>query len=269
MNKSITVLLLIFSVLLTACNAIRVPKTTMDHQMSATPQNVMPTNAEWKTPDNPKANEQIPISIFIKDKSNKPINSFETVHTKKMHMIIVSKDLSYFSHIHPKYTGNGEFDITTTFPAGGDYQIITDFLPTGGGDSSVQKHWVHIEGEEGTPKPIVPDSSLTKVIEGKEVTLSFDQLKAGKTLNMTFTIRDAATKEPIKNLQPYLGALGHTVAISEDSKNYLHIHPMTTKGSGPKVTFMTSFPEKGVYKIWGQFKMEDKVLVAPFVVEVP
>jgi hypothetical protein len=241
----------------------------MDHKMSATPTNVIPTKSEWKTKEHPKANEKIPISILIKDKSGKPIESFDTVHEKKMHLFIISKDLAYFSHIHPKYKGNGEFDITTTFPAGGDFKLISEFTPNGGGDSSVETHWQHVEGEEAKEEPLVPDQELTKVVDGKKVSLSFDHLMAGMTLHMTFTINDAKTNQPINDLQPYLGAMGHTVAMTADAEKYLHIHPMTTAGNGPRVIFMTIFPEKGIYKIWGQFQHDGKVFTVPFVVNVP
>ncbi|EKN71556.1 putative secreted protein [Neobacillus bataviensis LMG 21833] len=269
MKHFIMTTLLLTTVMLSACNSIKVPKSTMDHKMSATPTNVVPTKSEWKIAEHPKPNEKIPISILIKDKDNQPIKSFQTVHEKKMHLFIVSKDLSYFSHIHPKYKGNGEFTITTTFPAGGDYKIIADVTPKGGGDSSIESHWQHVEGVAAQEEPLVPDQELTKVVDGKKVTLSFSQLTAGETLHMTFTITDAKTNQPIKDLQPYLGAMGHMVAMSADAERYLHIHPMTTAGNGPKVIFMTIFPETGVYKVWGQFKLEGKVFTVPFVIDVP
>lgn len=263
------VIILISFVLLSACNALRVPKTTMNHEMNAAPTGVIPTKSEWNSPENPGANTEIPVSILIKDKSGEPISSFQTVHEKKMHLFIISKDLAYFSHIHPDYNGDGEFDFTTEFPSGGDYKMIAEFTPEGGVDSSIETHWVHVEGEASPEQPIVPDKKLTKVVDGKSVSLSFDQLEAGKTLHMTFTIEDEKTNKPIKDLEPYLGALGHTVAITADAGNYLHIHPMTTQGSGPKVTFMTIFPEKGIYKIWGQFQQNGEVFTVPFVIEVP
>jgi hypothetical protein len=262
------------SVLLSACgNAIRVSQTTMDHKnMDMSKMQGLPVKSEWKTAgDMLEAKVDIPISIIIKDKSNKRIQKFNVVHKKLMHLVIVSKDLSYFSHIHPVYKGNGEFEITTSFPAGGDYQLIAEVTPHGAVDNSVAKHWLHIDGPAAAKtEPLVPDSTLTKVVDGLKVTLSFDgHLMSEMNLNMNFTIHDAATDKPIKDLQPYLGALGHSVAISKDKKDYLHIHPITAKGSGPKVTFMTYFPDAGVYKIWGQFQYKDRVIVVPFVVDVP
>lgn len=262
--------ILLLSLFLSACNPLKVPKSTMNHTMSATPTDVVPTNAEWNVGvEPPQAKEQIPISLLIKDSSNQPIQSFETVHEKKMHLFIVSKDLTYFSHIHPTYKENGLFDFTTTFPTGGEYKLISEFTPKGGGDSSVESHWLTIEGEKGKSVPLVPDKKLDQNVAGKRVALSFDHLMSGKTVHLTFTIKDAKTDKPIKNLQPYLGALGHTVAVSADAEKYLHIHPMTTEGNGPNVTFMTIFPEKGDYKIWGQFKHKGKVFTVPFVINVP
>ncbi|MBV7506244.1 hypothetical protein KW850_13345 [Bacillus sp. sid0103] len=269
MKKSILVSILFYTLLLSACNPIRVPKSSMDHNMSATPTGVIPTKSEWKIQDYPKANEEIPISLLIKDKSNKPIQSFDTVHEKKMHLFIVSKDLAYFSHIHPNYKGNGEFNFTTNFPTGGEYKLISEFTPKGGGDPSVESHWVRIEGKTAAPNPLIPDQKLTKVEDGKKVTLTFDHMMAGMTVHLNFTISDATSNQPIKNLQPFLGAMGHAVAISGDAEKYLHIHPMTTDGSGPKVTFMTIFPEKGLYKVWGQFQHNGKVFTVPFVINVP
>lgn len=249
--------------------AAHVPMSEMEHKgMSSMQGKVTPTEADWTTPKDIKPNQEFPISILIKDMKGKPIPKFDLVHEKLMHMIIVSKDLSYFSHIHPEYKGNGEFDITTSLPAAGDYNIITEFTPKGSEDNGVQRHWVHVEGDVPAAVPIEPDKHMTKVIDGKKVTLSFDHIMAGMDLNMKFTIRDAQTNKPIKNLEPYMGAMGHAVAISKDLKEYLHIHPMTTKEKGPSVTFMTYFPKKGVYKIWGQFKYEGKILVAPFVIKV-
>lgn len=99
--------------------------------MNMTSQKVIPTNSEWKTTESLKPNIDIPITIWIKDKSNKPIQSFQTIQEKKMHLIVVARDLTFFSHIHPQYKGNGEFTITTKFPVAGDYKLVADVTPKG------------------------------------------------------------------------------------------------------------------------------------------
>jgi hypothetical protein len=241
----------------------------MDHSgHSATEKKDIPVQTEWKVPADIKPNQDTKMNLFITDKVGKPIENFDINHEKKMHLIVISKDLSFFNHIHPEYKGKGEFEVTTQFPAGGDYKLISDFIPTGG-KQKVEMKWMNVSGRTAAPKPLQPESNLTKVVDGKEITLSFDQLKTGMELNMNFTIKDANTKKPITNLQPYLGAIGHVVIMSADAENYLHVHPMEGQGSGPDAKFMTEFSKSGIYKIWGQFQHEGKVFTVPFVVKVP
>ncbi|MBP1964289.1 hypothetical protein [Paenibacillus aceris] len=213
-------------------------------------------------------NQDTTIMIKIQSKDGKAIDKFDTVHEKQMHFIIVSKDLSIFNHIHPDYKGNGEFTVTTQFPTSGEFKVIADITPTGMGAMS-KSQWISVQGSASAPKAIEPDATLTKVVDNKEVTLSFDHLMANMELNLTFTIKDAQTKQPVTDLQPYLGAVGHVVILTQDAENYLHVHPTDEKASGPDAKFMTTFPHSGVYKIWGQFQQNGKVFTVPFVIQVP
>ena len=186
-----------------------------------------------------------------------------------MHLIIVSKDLSYFNHVHPEYKGKGVFEIENEFPAGGEYRMVADFKPTDGNSMS-KMEWVNVEGETIQPVPVTVDHSLEKTVDGKKVSLSIDpQLEAGKELTLKFTLRDGSTNQPISDLEPYLGSIGHVVVFSEDGERYLHVHALEDQGSGPEALFETNFPESGTYKIWGQFQKDGEVFTIPFVVKVP
>ncbi|MEW9668059.1 hypothetical protein [Ammoniphilus sp. 3BR4] len=235
------------------------------HDSTNTSQVQVVWNLSKQSPESKKDEE---ISIQVQDNTGKPIEEFEISHEKKMHLIVVNKDLSFFNHIHPEYAEKGVFKITTQFPAGGDYKLIADFIPKGA-EAKTESQWIKVAGDTPSPKPLEPEKNLTKTVEGKEVTLSFDNLQAGKEVAMTFTIKDAATKEPITNLQPYLGAIGHVVILSADAEKYIHNHPLEERATGPDAKFETSFPTGGIYKIWGQFQHENKLFVVPFVVQVP
>lgn len=213
-------------------------------------------------------NEDADVTILIQDKWNRPIDNFELLHEKQLHLIVVSKDLSYFAHLHPAYKGGGRFDIMTRFPSGGDYQLIADFAPQGMGET-VQSHWTHIGGQENKAEELRPDASLTKIVGGNEATLSFDHLMAGMDLSMALSIKNAETKLPETDLQPYLGSLAHAVAISADAKEYVHVHPNEPKGSDPNAVFTINFPKSGIYKIWGQFQQHNEVFTVPFTIKVP
>ncbi|WP_240763213.1 hypothetical protein [Paenibacillus thalictri] len=227
------------------------------------------TKAIWKlSADKPQPKSDVTVTVTIQDAQGRAVDKFDINHEKKMHLIIVSKDLSYFDHIHPEYKGEGRFEVTTQFPAAGDYKLIADYMPTGGA-AATQTNWVTVSGNAAAPAAVVADQTLVKTVAGKEVTLAFDHLMAGMDTNMTFHITDQATKKPVTDLQPYLGAVGHVVILSADTEQYLHVHPTDEKAKGPDAKFMTKFPKSGVYKIWGQFQQNGQTFIVPFVVNVP
>lgn len=83
-----------------------------------------------------------------------------------------------------------------------------------------------------------------------------------------FSIFDASSN----GLEPLMGAGGHSVIISTDIQEFLHVHPTEEvepnwKG-GPHISFRTSFPKPGLYKAWGQFQHKGKIIMADFVLEV-
>ncbi len=214
-----------------------------------------------------KAKEETEISIQIMGDDGKPINDFEVSHEKLLHLIIVNHDLSFFNHIHPEFQGDGKFTVDTVFPAGGEYKAFADFIPSGGTNATLSE-WIEVEGEEGEHADITPDSNLVKEVDGKEFELALSGTKPKEETTLTFTIRDAGTKEGIEDLEPYLGAVGHVVILSADAENYLHVHPLDEKATGPVAEFATTFPQSGTYKIWGQFQHNGEVITVPFVVEV-
>lgn len=214
-----------------------------------------------------KAKENTELRVRITDQNGAPVNQFDISHEKLLHLIIVNRDLSYFSHIHPEFKGDGTFAIQTAFPAGGTYKVFADFKPAGG-SGTTWSEWVDVGGTEGEHVPVTPDSSLVKQVDDKEIELSMSGVKAKEEVLLTFEIRDAKTKEGINDLEPYLGAVGHVVILSEDAGQYLHVHPLDEKATGPKAQFATSFPKSGIYKIWGQFQHKGKVFTVPFVVKV-
>lgn len=214
------------------------------------------------------ANQDVTIQISVQDQSGTPIEKFDINHEKLLHLILVSKDLSYFAHLHPEYKGKGLFEVKTRFPFGGEYKWFADFIPAGS-SAMTKSDWVKVDGQSRTPEKLDPDGPFTKTVEGKRVTLAVKHLHPNEDVTLTFSFKDAKTDKPITNLQPYLGAAGHVVIISEDAEQYLHVHPLDEKSAGPDAKFVTNFPKSGVYKIWGQFQHEQKVFTVPFVVQVP
>lgn len=223
-------------------------------------------DTQWQTTMQ-QANQTGEIHITVKDKKGKPISDVQVSHEQKMHLIAVSEDLSYFAHLHPKWKGNGHFAVKTRFPHGGKYSLYADFIPQGGSQVTAM-HDITIQGESNK-QSLQPDTSFVKTVDGKEVSLAFaPKVQSKQETQLTFTLKEEQTKAPITNLEPYLGAVGHVVIISQDRKQYLHVHPLEEKAKGPEAKFSTIFPHKGLYKIWGQFQHQGKILTVSFVVHV-
>ncbi|WP_169087907.1 hypothetical protein [Paenibacillus sp. PL91] len=223
---------------------------------------------EWRySPESPKPGEETKIELLVSDAAGEPIEKYDVNHEKLMHLIIVSEDLSAFSHIHPDYIGKGKFEVTTAFPQGGSYKLFADFIPTGSSQKTATS-LIKADGKKQAAQPLAADATLTKDIDGVAASLDISSLKSGQEVDLTFTLSDAETKKPITDLQPYLGAIGHVVILSEDLNRYLHVHPKEGNESGPTAEFSTSFPEPGIYKIWGQFQRGDKSFIIPFTVEL-
>lgn len=268
MSKSVFVLMFIV-LLLTACGSAQ---SWEEEEVKIESQRLLSDDVKvgWTLEENQASNTDTGtlIRLEITKKNGEPLDQFDINHEKLLHLIIISRDLSYFNHVHPEYKGNGVFEISNEFPMGGDYRLIADFKPTLGG-SMTKMTWMNVEGTLAQPMPVVEDEVLDATVEGKLITLSIDPLEAKKELTLTFSISEELTNQPITDLEPYLGAIGHVVVLSEDGEKYVHVHAEEGQGSGPTALFETTFPRSGIYKIWGQFQRQGQVFTVPFVVKVP
>jgi hypothetical protein len=76
---------------------------------------------------------------------------------------------------------------------------------------------------------------------------------------------------PVTDLQPYLGAYGHLVALREGDLAYLHVHPEGAPGdgatpAGPRVEFAAEVPSAGTYRLFLDFRHAGVVRTAEFTV---
>jgi hypothetical protein len=208
-----------------------------------------------------------------------PIKEFELVHDKLMHVIIVGEDLSYFVHIHPTIrSGNDDssiFTITHIFPNSGKYKLWVDFKPKGG-NQIIAAFKFNVTGQPiHRPEKLVHDGKyVNQSLDGQyQISLKIpDTIVAQNNVNIAFSISDISGR-PITNLEPLMAAGGHSVIISSDLKEFLHVHPTKEVDpnwrGGPDISFKTSFPKPGLYKAWGQFQHQGMVITSTgFVLKV-
>jgi hypothetical protein len=249
---------------------------------------MMPTITNYNVnvqfdPPSPQAGKSTNLSLIVTEqKVGEPIKLFDIIHDKLMHLVIVnSEDLSYFAHIHPKLNKeSGIFHISHTFPKAGKYKMWIDAKPKGG-IQTLTAFAFNVEGQPvRSPATITVDQTLVKKVvvdaQSYRVALDFqrEHLGVGRNTKMTFEIRDANGK-PISNLEPLMAAGGHCVIIDAKAHEFLHVHPaeevddVASWLGGPSVSFLANFPKPGLYRTWGQFQHEGRLLTADFTFEVP
>jgi hypothetical protein len=225
----------------------------------------------------------VPITMFFTVRhpgNGAPIRNFEVVHDKRYHLFIVSRDMDVFEHIHPEQRPDGTWAIEVKLPKPGYYQILSDFIPTGGSPQFIGRTLVttDFDGDlESQAAHLEPDTVLNKTVGSITAHLQLEPsiLVAGQYGHLSFTLTDAVTGQPVTDLQPYLGAFGHALILSEDMLDYVHSHPFEgpesdiTKGfGGPNVTFEGYMPRPGRYRAWSQFQRKGQVITVPFTLNV-
>ncbi|MFF2890355.1 hypothetical protein [Paenibacillus sp. NPDC057967] len=213
--------------------------------------------------------EQVKL-LQVLNPNGESVRDFSEDMTKLMHLIVVSRDLQFFSHVHPDYEGEGIFRTALDLPYGGDFLFVTEFIPDQKG-ITVHKQWVRGEGEPPSIMDLAVSENYVETVGQVEFQLSvhpsFKELRSGEMAMLVFSYRDADTGEPIE-LEPYLGTGGHCVILDETANQYVHVHAVEGMSSSGSVMFHAEFPAAGIYKLWGQFQLKGEVLVVPFVIQV-
>jgi hypothetical protein len=197
--------------------------------------------------------------------NGRPVTAFDTEHDKRMHLIVVRRDLSGFRHVHPVMAADGTWRIASPMSGPGTYRVFADFKPAGGGPLTLGID-AAVAGDTA-PRPL-PAPVTTAVTDGYTVTLD-GRLDAGRSSELTLSV--ARDGQPVTDLQPYLAAYGHLVALRAGDLAYLHVHPSGAPGDGttapgPAITFHAEVPSAGTYRLYLDFRHGGTVHTAEFTV---
>jgi hypothetical protein len=197
------------------------------------------------------------LGFRIADRRGDTVRDFDVEHTKRMHLIVVRRDMSGFQHLHPTQNPDGTWSIPVTLHDAGSYRVYADFSmddtpSTLAGDLTVDGS---VRSRElPTPAPSVE-------VDGLRVSLTQGAARAGTESELAFTVTRAG--EPVA-VQSYLGAKGHLVALRQGDLAFLHVHPDENS-----LRFMATFPTAGDHRLFLQFRTADgRVHTAAFTQEV-
>ena len=212
------------------------------------------------------AGDSVPFAFRIEGSTGSPITEFGIEHDKELHLIVVSRDLSGYQHVHPVRDEAGTWTVELDLSAPGTYRALADFAPEGA-EALTLGIDLQVPGEA---QPVeVPTPSRTAEVDGYSVTLD-GELQAGGESPLTLSV--SKDGQPVTDLQPYLAAYGHLVALRGGDLAYLHVHPEGAPGdgetpAGPDIDFVAHVPSAGTYRLYLDFRHGDVVRTAEFTVE--
>ena len=212
-----------------------------------------------QSPQGARPGQRVTFVIRVLDPvSGQPVHHFELVHEKLMHLFVVSENLEFFAHEHPDPQPDGSFRQSLQLPLGGMYRMLADFYPSGSVPQLLPKT-IFVVGKSA-PAELVPSFAPAKS-QNLTAALALEpaQPLAGLTTRMFFTV------DPAAGLEPYLGAWGHLLAVSDDLVDFLHLHPFLADG-GPVIQFNVIFPRPRLYRLWVQFQRHGVVNTGVFTV---
>lgn len=195
------------------------------------------------------------LHFVVTGPDGRPVTAYDEEHEKDLHLVVVRRDLSGYQHVHPTMAADGTWTTDVDLTPG-TWRVLADFTPTGGPALTLGTD-LDVAGRF-TPVPH-PGSRISDTVDGYTVDLEGD-LDAGAV-----AVRVSRDGEPVTDLEPYLGAHGHLVALREGDLAYLHVHP-EDGDAGPTVPFTVEVPSAGGYRLFFDFKHDGVVRTAELAV---
>jgi len=194
------------------------------------------------------------FAFSILDDRGDVVRDFEPEQRRRMHLIVVRRDLRGYQHLHPVQDGAGGWRVALTLPQAGVYRAIADFRS--GAERRTLGVDLFVPGDFA-PRALAPAQRRGQVA-GYSVAL---EREAGR---LRFAISRAG--EPVADLQRYLGAYGHLVVLREGDLAYGHVHPVPA-GTPGQIAFETGALEPGRYRLFVQFRHAGAIHTAAFTFE--
>jgi hypothetical protein len=188
------------------------------------------------------------------------VTEFETRHERDLHLIVASRDLQHFHHLHPDHDGHGVWSIELPALEAGTYRVFADTQPAGAEPVTLG---VDLLVSDDAVQRDAAEVVTSDHVDGFDVTLSGDPV-AGTAALSFFVDRGG---EPVST-EPYLGAAGHLVVLRSGDLAYVHAHADET-ADDRTIGFDVAFPTAGTYRLVLDFAVDGEVHTADFTVQVP
>ena len=205
------------------------------------------------------AGQPVDLDFAITTDDGRNVKEFDLTHERRMHLILVRRDFQGFQHLHPDQDADGSWSVKTAPLSPGTYRMFADFSV--GGESLTLASDLFVTGEF-EPEPLAPVSRTADAGDGYEVEIESPAAAGGETVPAEFTVSHDG--RPVDEVEPYLGADGHLVALREGDQAFLHTHPEGEPGGSGPIRFQVEYPTAGRYRLYLQFRHDGEVHTAEF-----
>jgi hypothetical protein len=215
-----------------------------EHAQAATPAGLTASSAGYTlalAADRARPGRAVPLAFTITGPDGHPVTDYDVQHEKRLHLVVVRRDGTGFQHVHPELAVDGTWSTTVDLTPGA-WRVYADSRPSAaepvvlGADLLVP----------GDFQPVAPrPDSRTDTVDGYTVTLDGDLTAGADAVLTPRVVLDG--RDVTGELEPYLGALGHLVALRRADLAYLHVHP-------DGLAFHTSVPSAGAYELFLDFQ---------------
>jgi hypothetical protein len=201
------------------------------------------------------------LRFVIEDQAGQPKRDFTPIHERDLHLIVVNRELTAFHHLHPTLAAGGTWTIDLPALEPGSYRAVADFQITDGPRLALGTDIA----VAGAYRPThLPEPSTVTTVDDYEVTLATER-GGGGDVTATLTVRQGG--ELVEDLEPYLGADGHLVAMRAGDLAYAHVHPIEHDDDGDEpgvVRFDAELSSAGRYGLFFDFQHHSTVRTASF-----
>jgi hypothetical protein len=229
------------------------------------------------TPDLPQAGQPLTLTLDLSDGSTGlPVDDLTPHHESLVHLVVISADGGFYSHIHPPRLAPGRYAIAISPDRPGRYTAYAEIQRQDSGTQVLARDFELAGAAAPAVQPAPGFGPREAAGMQVNVSSSLAPLRAGRQATLTFSFSRAGA--PVADLQPWLGMGGHMIARAADGATFAHVHavgPMSPSGVlasgvayGPDIRFVYTFPQPGRYQIWGQFRHAQQIVTVPLEVTV-
>ena len=207
------------------------------------------------------AGESVRWTFRIVGPDGAAVTDFDVEHERRMHLIVVRRDLTGYQHLHPSLGAGGRWSVALRLPEAGVYRAYADF--TADGRPLTLATDLLVAGAFA-PRPL-PAPVPVDATEGYSADLHVEGGAAGEDTDLTYELSHGG--RPLDHVEPYLGADGHLVALREGDLAFLHLHPEDPDAPGT-IRFGATLPSAGRYRLFLQFRHDGRVRTVAHTIEV-